>query len=720
MKTSDKKVNKSALEMLENIQKNYGINLEQLATRLGTSFYTLSRWAKGDLVPSNSDCLKLQTELEKIRVGIKGDEAGLNEGKFSSKGARKKTSEQTGSDESIGIEFSKTPNLKLIERLSRDGFWNLSSDAVSLDDLLLQNSKPAETPKKTAAEGISAGKNTYTYDAHTYHTKVPPQGIAQVIKKYLPSGGLVLDPFSGSGMTGVAARSVGMDVVLNELSPAASFISSCFTSKIDPQYFESGVKELLRRVSKRRASLYTTKCRECEKDTEILYAVWSYKVLCPSCDHEFVLWDECRSYGANVKEHKILSEFDCPSCKTVLKKSRLSRTEAVPVMLGYKCCSAKIKEHDLASHDLKLIKHIENSEPPFKDYYPKNELPNGANLNQPKRHGISSIDKFYTKRNLHAMNILWHEINCVADPLLAQYLSFVFTSLYQRVTRMSEYRFWGGSGNTANFNVPYIFREANVFVTFDRKAKSIHDHLSTTAISYSGNAVVHTGSATSLNFLPDSSVDLIFTDPPFGANINYSEMNILWESWLGRFTDNTNEAIVSKFQKKSLGIYQDLMTDSLRECYRVLRCGHWMVVVFMISSAEVWEAIKSAIIDAGFSIERIDIFDKQHGTFKHFVSDNTAGCDLMMHCFKPELTSSRVVPTKKRKNRDLEQSIASFLKLRKGTLPILSFLHVSREQEVDYRLLYSEFLVSTLAFEGVIADFSEFRQLAEKLLTQNG
>jgi hypothetical protein len=45
--------------------------------------------------------------------------------------------------------------------------------------------------------------------------------------------------------------------------------------------------------------------------------------------------------------------------------------------------------------------------------------------------------------------------------------------------------------------------------------------------------------------LPDASVDLVFTDPPFGANINYSEMNILWESWLGRFTDNTHEAIIN-------------------------------------------------------------------------------------------------------------------------------------------------------------------------------
>lgn len=84
------------------------------------------------------------------------------------------------------------------------------------------------------------------------------------------------------------------------------------------------------------------------------------------------------------------------------------------------------------------------------------------------------------------------------------------------------------------------------------KVKNILDHLKSTAQKYTGKSVIHTGSATNLSFLPDESVDLIFTDPPFGSFINYSEMNILWESWLGVFTDSKNEAIVSKVQKRAL------------------------------------------------------------------------------------------------------------------------------------------------------------------------
>ena len=42
---------------------------------------------------------------------------------------------------------------------------------------------------------IRAGKNTYVYDAHTYHTKVPPSGIVQLIEYYTKPGDVVLDPF---------------------------------------------------------------------------------------------------------------------------------------------------------------------------------------------------------------------------------------------------------------------------------------------------------------------------------------------------------------------------------------------------------------------------------------------------------------------------------------------------------------------------------------------
>ena len=561
---------------------------------------------------------------------------------------------------------------------------------------------------------MSAGKNTYTYDAHTYHTKVPPQGIAELLTHYLPEGrGLILDAFAGSGMTGVAAQVTGHDSILNELSPAACFIADRFTNSIDPTLFEAGVNAILEATRDIRRRLYTTKCRECGSETEILYTVWSYKVLCDHCGSEFVLWDHCRKYGARVREHKILTEFPCPQCKKVLQKSKLQRTSVVPVMLGYKCCKGGQQEttHSLSDEDVVLIREIEQKPPTQPGFYPLTKLPEGVNLRQPAKHGLDSIDKFYTARNLAAMSHLWQAIHRVEDTNLAAYLAFAFTSLYQRVTRLSEFRFWGGSGNTARFNVPYISNEANVFLTFERKAKTILDHLRTTAANYTAHSVVVRGSATHMDYLPDQSIDLIFTDPPFGANINYSEMNILWEAWLGEFTDTAQEAIINKVQNKDVTAYQNLMTASMCECYRVLRPGHWMLLVFMNSSKEVWNALQEAIAHAGFTIRKIDIFDKQHGTFKQFVSENTAGFDLVLHCFKPLVLQSSAIVAQ----TVIGDSIRAFLSHYGGNLPTQVYLHVGRDSEIDYRKLYSEWLSSSLMGHSELVDFTEFRKSVQQI-----
>lgn len=696
--------------LVREILSRFPITPADLAKYLGTSLVSVVRWGRGDTRPE----ARIQEELAEIlrrleHGGILDVAKAVSAHVFASRGVRRGTKD-TYRDSPAMIDRTAEPVGPLLQRLKRGAMWGRGPELLA--EMLADHVMPAKTVQTPIAEGVSAGKNTYTYDAHTYHTKVPPQGIAQVIRNYLPEGGIVLDPFAGSGMTGVASLAVGADVVLNELSPAAGFIADRFTRSCTPETFTAAVKVVCDELGDLRRRLYSTLCRSCGKETEILYTVWSYRVKCDLCEHEFLLWDHCRSYGKTVREHKILSDFPCPCCKKVIKKSRLRRTSAQPVLVGYKCCTRYQVEAPLTDADFVKIGTIEATPPLAEGFYPTLDLPDGVNLCQPKRHGLTSVDRLYTPRNLSAMSHLWREINRIQDSEIVGFLAFVFTSLYQRVTRLSEFRFWGGSGNTAHFNVPYIFNEANVFVTFERKARTIQDHLETTARSYTGRCVVRTGSATDLDFLPDDSIDLIFTDPPFGANINYSEMNILWESWLGEFTDSKDEAIVNRFQNKDVAKYGELMTSSLRESFRVLRPGHWMMLVFMNSSQEVWRSLREAVLSSGFSIERVDIFDKQHGTFKQFVSDNTAGCDLLLHCLKPEVKTKKA----KRFEKITDESVERFLTERRRSIPMLPYLHVDREEEIDFRMLYSEFLAASLMNHGQLLDFTTFREVAANVL----
>jgi adenine-specific DNA methylase len=308
---------------------------------------------------------------------------------------------------------------------------------------------------------------------------------------------------------------------------------------------------------------------------------------------------------------------------------------------------------------------------------------------------------------------LWNAASRWPDKEMRDKLLFTITSLYQRVTLFSEFRFWGGSGNTANYNVPFIINEQNVFRTFARKANTISWYFKT-APRFPREVEVRTQSACHLTDVPDKSVDYIFTDPPFGGNINYSEMNFLWESWLGKRTEIADEAIINSVQGKGALEYRALLCKAFRECRRVLKDGAWMTVIFHNSSDEVWKALQGALVDAGFAVEGTQTFDKEHGTFKQFVSENAVGYDLVLHCRKTKTVQQLSVQTTKQVVSDAAEFVRSRL-TDSGERYLVRYLHVDRAAEVDYRKLYAEWLAVAVADTLVALSFEEFRVAAEKV-----
>src|SRR5215212_3674799 len=91
---------------------------------------------------------------------------------------------------------------------------------------------PPDAPHRGS---ISAGKSTYAYAAHSYPTKVPPEAIEPFIEHYTEPGAVVLDPFCGSGMTGLAARRTGRRAVLNDLSSLAVHLAYNHSAACSPE-----------------------------------------------------------------------------------------------------------------------------------------------------------------------------------------------------------------------------------------------------------------------------------------------------------------------------------------------------------------------------------------------------------------------------------------------------------------------------------------------------
>jgi predicted RNA methylase len=145
---------------------------------------------------------------------------------------------------------------------------------------------------------------------------------------------------------------------------------------------------------------------------------------------------------------------------------------------------------------------------------------------------------------------------------------------------------------------------------------------------------ITTSSATDMP-IDDESVDYVFTDPPFGGNIIYSELNFMWEAWLGVITEQEAEAIVSKAQEKTLSEYQDLMGKSFKEYCRVLKPGGWMTVEFHNSHNAVWIAIQRALESSGFVVADVRVFDKKQLTMKQQTTTGAVKKDLIISAYRP-------------------------------------------------------------------------------------
>jgi len=111
------------------------------------------------------------------------------------------------------------------------------------------------------------------------------------------------------------------------------------------------------------------------------------------------------------------------------------------------------------------------------------------------------------------------------------------------------------------------------------------------------------GTATNLKFIPKETVDYIYTDPPYGKKIPYLDLSAMWNAWLDLEVteqDFKDEAIEGGEHDKSKDEYNELMAQSIKEMYRVLKYDRWLSFVFAHKDPEFWHLIIDTAESCGF------------------------------------------------------------------------------------------------------------------------
>lgn len=496
---------------------------------------------------------------------------------------------------------------------------------------------------------VSEGKNNPIYMAHAYHTKVPHLAIMKYILHYTQPGDIIFDGFAGTGMTGVAAnlcasepdvKAVGgtrKDVgarkcICSDLSPIATLISASYNLKYDAKAFERAANEILKIADETCGWMYKTNSHG--HSVNVNYTVWSDVFICPNCHEEVVFWKEAVDLNAEI----IRDVFYCPHCGAQLSKKNLAKawetyydplldstvkkTKKVPVLVNYTDLDGKRKEKPVDDTDLALIRKASD----IGGCKYLGHIPDGDESSRNFALGINHIHQLFTPRNLNYLNCVHNLVK--ENPILHAW----FTSVIQNASIMYKFRLdrKGGLVSGTLF-VPSLNIEQNP----SRLLKSKIKDFALAAYSFKDNTVVNLASATNLSHMPNSCIDYIFVDPPFGSNLMYSELNSIWEGWLGVLTNNKEEAIVNNSQNKSIFEYQTLMNRSLSEFYRILKPGKWLTLEFSNTSASVWNSIQNALQGVGFVIANVAALDKQQGSFKAVTTTTAVKQDLVITCYKP-------------------------------------------------------------------------------------
>lgn len=465
--------------------------------------------------------------------------------------------------------LKKKRNMKKREKVIRKVKRVKMKAGKTLDPFL---NSTIEQERKPISKVVQAKPHTPVYMMHKFWARRPHNVFAGIINHYSKPGDIVLDPFCGGGVTVVESLRLSRKVIGVDLNPLATYVTEMEVRPARVGNFWHWFKEIKRIVEPELSQLYRTSCSMCQS---------------PNAIFDWLEWD---------KEKPTRMKYICPKCGIRIKEA--------------------------GEEDIALAKRIdENFEKNVSEkqlWYPKAAIPKGDKTEGIINDGYTHFWQLFTKRNLLALSILYKVISTVSDPEARDFLKFAFSSSLKWASKQSHLRgnIVEGWAMHAYWLYPKTL-EINVWNTFCRrcaavargkkysneiignyykKADSFKDLLDDGA-----TCLILTESSTNLS-MPDESVDVVVTDPPYGGNVNYAELADYWIVWLNhdKTIDKTEEIIINKHQRKNLTDYEDGLKRVFEKCYKALKKGGNMVVTFNSRNLHVVASFVIAATRAGF------------------------------------------------------------------------------------------------------------------------
>lgn len=477
-----------------------------------------------------------------------------------------------------------------------------------------------------------------------------------IYQKYLDHGSIILDPFLGAGSSLYGIRNSSHKFVGIELNELPFFISKYNAKQMNPKRLESLIKKF-EELKNRYLKYYKFQGND-KKDYYFQKVVFE-----------------------NLENLKI-------------KKIDLIRSD------GIKTTSESIPE----SISIYLDRH--------KSYEELNQKLDDLSLIQNSRIAIKEnmrVSNVFSPINFHVLSLIFKETKN-DDDLKYLLCSGLHLCRLTDLKSQSQFPYWIPNKNAV---------DRNVFIPFERKLKSLKkqtlqqnielvDHFSGLN-KVNGNAafLMNKPAQKMENDIPDSSIDLVLTDPPYFDQVAYSEYLKIWEHFTDLKSNLEDEIVVSqRLQKKADETdYLSNLSKVFTILSKKIKPNGKALVYFKDSRLDRMSTFLELVENAGFSFIGQEYISTAKYTYKQNTSKKTTLSGNNILIFERS-NSKKQLPTETSKENAqilLNKFISSY---------------IENNGKIELGKLLSEGLFKYLYFKGALKYFKNIGEIV-KILDQN-
>lgn len=527
---------------------------------------------------------------------------------------------------------------------------------------------------------IPETKRPPIYTSMKYWGKKPHNVWHEYIKNYTPKNGVFLDPFAGSGMSGIEAVRAGRKAICLDINPLTTFIFDVYCSDFNALKFE--------------------------KEAEAIYL----KVLNNEWYQNHYLYEE--GYILHNSKYKKVHCYEV--CFSSLDGKK--RFERIP-------------------NELDVQKDMDSKQGAIQTPYPNKTFRDSTAFSLTFRKSVGEhYSDLFTHKNLIVLSLIFDEILKVKEESVKKQLLFGFIQSVHLCTRMcvprskKTKRDYSTSWGRSAYFIASTEMEMNPLLVF--KNNCIGKQSVSSCLSYLKKYV---GAIKGKNITFDSKidtnedynlwygikdskrlsslvakggVDFVITDPPYGGLVPYLDLSYIWLAWLELvnpiYNPNYSEEISINNTKQIVDFRED-MAKVLSELSVVLKDNSKIVLTFNNKDAQVWKALLGSILDSGHTVEKV-LHQQNLRSGESNVKDKygTSSSDFYIRCVKSDTTYEEIPIT------DVHEFILEQAKT----------IILERGEPTPYQILFNGILTKLSSFPIVFQNFDDDLVVALKSTNQ--